>query len=96
MRDAIIGLVCLCSMFKSACFVELFFHQSHVEVQVESTELKPAVIKRTLPVNAATLEKEKAEIPDAKRCKIQRDVRQSVDKAIYDNFRSLNGYQIYV
>ena len=50
-------------------------------------ELKPAVIKRTLPENATTL--------DAKRCKIQRDVK-SVDKEIYDNFRSLSNNQIYI
>ena len=46
----------------------------------KSIELKLAVIKRKLPENATTWEKEKAEIPDAKRCKIQRDVKKSVDR----------------
>ena len=57
-------------------------------------ELKPAVVKRALPENATTLEKEK-EIPDAKRCKIQRDVKKSVDKVIYENFRSLSNNHIH-
>ena len=67
----------------------LVFHQ-------QVMELKTAVINRTLPENATTLEKEKVEIPDAKRCKAQRDVKKSVDKVIYDNFRSLNNNQIYI
>ena len=42
------------------------------------------------------LEKEKAETPDANRCKIQRDVKKNVDKAIYVNFRSLSNNQIFI
>ena len=63
-----------------APIVSLEFHHS-LEVEV--------------PENATTLEKEKA-ILDAKRCKIQRDVKKSVDKAIYDNFRGLSNNQIYI
>ena len=59
-------------------------------------ELNLAVIKRTHPENATTLEKEKAEIPEAKRCKIQRDVKKSVNKSIHDNFGSLSNNQIYI
>ena len=43
----------------------------------QSTEPKLADIKRTLPENATTLEKENAEALDAKRCKIQRDVKKT-------------------
>ena len=59
-------------------------------------ELKLAVMKRTLPENATTLEKVKAEIPDAQRCKIPHDLRKSVDKAIYDTFWILSNDQIYM
>ena len=59
-------------------------------------ELKPAVIRRTLPHNATMLEKQKDEIPDAKRLKNQRDVKKSVDMAICDNFRSLSNNQTYI
>ena len=62
----------------------------------KATKPKPAVIKRTLPEYATALEKEKALIPDTKRCKSQRDAKKNVDKAIYDNFRSLSNYQIHI
>ena len=42
------------------------------------------------------LEKEKAETPDANRCKSQLDVKKNVDKAIYDHFRSLSHNQIFI
>ena len=54
------------------------------------------VIKRTLPENAVKLEKEKTEIPDTIRCKIELDVKKSVDKTIYDIFRSPSSIQIYI
>ena len=46
----------------------------------KSMELKSIVIKRTLQENAIFLEKEKTEIPDTKRCKIQHDEKKSVNK----------------
>ena len=61
----------------------------------KSTEPKPVAIKRTLPENATNLEKEQAETLDAKRYKIQHDVK-NVDKAMYDNFRNLSNIQIYI
>ena len=57
-------------------------------------EPKLVVTKRKLPENAASLEKEKAETPDANRCKSQLDVKKNVDKAIYDHFTSLSHNQI--
>ena len=62
----------------------------------KATKPKPAIIKRTLPEYATALEKEKALIPDTKRCKSPRDAKKNVDKAIYDNFRSLSNYQIHI
>ena len=61
-----------------------------------SIQLMLAVIKRKLPANVTTWRTEKAGIPDAKRCKIQRDVKKSVDRVIYDNFSSLSNNQIYI
>ena len=67
-------------------------------------ELNPAVIKRTLPEIVTTFEKDKAKIPDAKRCKVafvskhrenkKSDVKKSADKVIYDNFSNLGNNQI--
>ena len=75
-----------------------YHHASHVEVQVESHENEAEACRRpkTLPGSATTLEKEKAEIPRAKCCKIQCDVKKHVDRAIYDNVRSLSNNQIYI
>ena len=86
----------------SICFApsaSLEYHRapkSNSKSSRKSSELKPAVIKRTLLEKATTLEKEKAKIPDAERCKIQHDVKKSVGKAICDIFRSLGNNQIYI
>ena len=62
--------------------------EGHVESQVDRVDAcchQEEASQRMRPFG----EKEKAEIPDAKRCKIQRDVKKSVDKVIYNNFSSL-------
>ena len=50
-----------------------YYHAYHRK----SMELKPAVIPRTLPDNVTKLEKVKVEIPEAKRCEIQREVTRA-------------------